>query len=100
MDFFLANPTSFEKSFGESDTTAHHTFLQLLDFMVSAFLHEQNTKEVVNLSKGGSLRKSTETSIFAAVNVLLEDIQSASEVLLKSINTTDLLAPTVSPVVL
>ena len=100
MDFFLANPTSSEKSLGESDTIAHNTFLQLLDFIVSAFLHEKNTKEVANLVKEGSLRKSSETRIFASINVLLESIQSVSEALLKSINSTDLVAQTVSSVVL
>lgn len=55
---------------------------------------------MVNLSKEGSFKKSTESRIFAAINVLLGSIQSASEVLLQSINTTDLVAQTVSPVVL
>ena len=96
MDFFLVNPSSFEKSSEESDTTAHRTFLQLLDFAVSAFLHEKNTKGVANLSKEGSLRKSTETRILVTINALFESIQGASDMLLKSINTTDLRAQIVS----
>lgn len=100
MDFFLVNPSSFEKSLGEKDTVAHHILLQGLNFAVTAFMHEKNAEETTKLSREATLRKSNEAMIFATVNALLESMRDVSEVLLRSTSTADLTAQSVSSVVL
>lgn len=100
MDFFLVNPSSFEKSLGEKDAVAHHILLQGLNFAVTAFMHEKNAEETTKLSREATLRKSNEAMIFATVNALLESMRDVSEVLLRSTSTADLTAQSVSSVVL
>ena len=100
MDFFLVNPSSFEKSLGEKDTIMHHMLFQGLNFAVTAFVHEKSAEETNKLSREATLRKSSDAMIFATVNALLENMQGVSEILLRSTNVADLTTQSVSSAVL
>ena len=87
MDFYLVNPSSLEKSFEEKDTIGHYALLQMLDFVVAAFLHEKGSKGVIEpFSETSSKRPS---AILTVVNMLLKSMQDTSQRLLESLGPTD-----------
>ncbi|KAF8635894.1 hypothetical protein AX15_000074 [Amanita polypyramis BW_CC] len=90
MDFFLVNPSSLEKSLEEKDTIGHHALLQILDFAVAVFLHEKDSKGVIESFSEASSKGPSESAVVTAVNSLLKSIQDASQRLLESLRTADI----------
>ncbi|KAF8630919.1 hypothetical protein AX17_005277 [Amanita inopinata Kibby_2008] len=86
MDFCLVNSVCIDDSSEEDATSVHHSVLQILDLVVAIFLHEKDSKGLVEIQDEVSSKKPSNFKVLDTVDTVLKSMQEAAQRLLRDVS--------------